>query len=103
MEDLDKNFLHNWISYTLPQTILFSPAYELDSSHYPNVASVYNWLVLDMNDDVGMRYSTYMHMTSSDNWRRFRSPEDNGREYAAEDIMDYISRLSEFYTFQEVQ
>lgn len=80
MEDLDKNFLHNWIAYTLTQTILFSPAYELDSSHYPNVASVYNWLVLDMNDDVGMRYSTYMHMTSSDNWRRFRSPEDNGRE-----------------------
>jgi len=80
MEHLDKHFLHNWISYTLTQTIMFSPAYELDSSHYPNVASVYNWLVLDMNEDVGMRYSTYMHMTSSDNWRRFRSPEDNGRE-----------------------
>ncbi len=80
MEDLDKNFLHNWISYILTQTIMFSPAYELDSSHYPNVASVYNWLVFDMNDDVGMRYSTYLHMASSDNWRRFRSPEDNGRE-----------------------
>jgi hypothetical protein len=80
MEHLDKHFLHNWIAYTLTQTIMFSPAYELDSSHYPNVASVYNWLVLDINDDVGMRYSTYMHMTSSDNWRRFRSPEDNGRE-----------------------
>jgi hypothetical protein len=35
---------------------------------------------MDLNDDVGMRYSTYLHMTSSDNWRRFRSPEDNGRE-----------------------
>ncbi len=80
MEDLDKNFLHNWISYILTQTIMFSPAYELDSSHFPNVASVFNWLVLDMNDDIGMRYSTYMHMASSDNWRRFRSPEDNGRE-----------------------
>jgi len=80
MEHLDKHFLHNWISYILTQTIMFSPAYELESSHDPNVASVYSWLVLDMKDDVGMRYSTYMHMTSSDNWRRFRSPEDNGRE-----------------------
>ncbi len=80
MDHLDKHFLHNWISYILTQTIMFSPAYELDSSHYPNIASVYNWLVLDMNDDVGMRYSTFLHMTSSDNWRRFRSPEDNGRE-----------------------
>lgn len=80
MEDLDQNYLYNWIAYILTQTIMFSPAYELDSSHYPNVASVYNWLVLDLDDDLGMRYSTYLHMASSDNWRRFRSPEDNGRE-----------------------
>jgi hypothetical protein len=80
MEFLDKHYLHNWIAYILTQNIMFSPAYELDSSHYPDVASVYNWLVMDMNNDIGMRYSTYLHMTSTDNWRRFRSPEDNGRE-----------------------
>ena len=80
MEHLDRHYLHNWMAYILTQTILFSPAYELDSTHYPNVASVYNWLVIDMNDDIGMRYSTYLHMTDSNNWRRFRSPEDNGRE-----------------------
>ncbi len=80
MKYLDKHYLHNWIAYILTQNIMFSPAYELDSSHYPDVASVYNWLVMDMDDDVGMRYSTYLHMTSTDNWRRFRSPEDNGRE-----------------------
>ncbi len=80
MQHLDKHYLHNWMAYILTQTIMFSPAYELDSSHYPDVASVYNWLVMDMDDDVGMRYSTYLHMTGTDNWRRFRSPEDNGRE-----------------------
>ncbi len=80
MEDLDMHYLHNWMAYILTQTILFSPAYELDSSHYPNISSTYNWLVLDMDDDIGMRYSTYLHMISVDNWRRFRSPEDNGRE-----------------------
>jgi hypothetical protein len=80
MKHLDKHYLHNWIAYILTQNILFFPAYELDTSHDPNTASVYNWLVMDLNDDIGMRYSTYLHMTSSDNWRRFRSPEDNGRE-----------------------
>ncbi len=80
MDYLDNHFLHNWIAYILTQTIMFSPAYELDSSHYPDISNVYNWLVMDMDDDVGMRYSTYLHMTSVDNWRRFRSPEDNGRE-----------------------
>ena len=80
MPYLDIHYLNNWMSYILTQTIMFSPAYELDSSHYPNVSSVYNLLVMDMDDDVGMRYSTYLHMTSTDNWRRFRSPEDNGRE-----------------------
>jgi hypothetical protein len=80
MKHLDKHYLNNWIAYILTQNILFSPAYELDTSHDPNTATVYNGLVMDLNDDVGMRYSTYLHMTSSDNWRRFRSPEDNGRE-----------------------
>lgn len=80
MEYLDEYFLHNWMAYILTQTILFSPAYELDSSHLPDVANVYNWLVMDMEDDVSMRYSGYLHMTSLENWRRFRSPEDNGRE-----------------------
>ena len=80
MDYLDNHFLHNWIAYILTQTIMFSPAYELDSSHFPDITNVYNWLVMDMDDDVGMRYSTYLHMTSLENWRRFRSPEDNGRE-----------------------
>ncbi len=80
MENLDKYFLHNWIAYTLTQTILFSPAYELDTTHSPNIASVYNRIVMMLNVDSGMRYISYVHMMSEDNWRRFRSPEDNGRE-----------------------
>ena len=79
-KDLDKYFFNNWVAYILTQTIMFSPAYELDSSHAPNVARVYNRLVTLLEDDTGMRFITYIHMASDDNWRRFRSPEDNGRE-----------------------
>jgi len=80
MKKLDKYFLNNWTAYILTQTIMFSPAYELDSTHTPNISRVYNRLVSFFEDEGGMRYTTYVHMMSEDNWRRFRSPEDNGRE-----------------------
>lgn len=80
MKELDSYFFKNWISYILTQTIMFSPAYELDSTHTPNIARVYNRIVMMLGVDSGMRYITYVHMASEDNWRRFRSPEDNGRE-----------------------
>ena len=77
---LDRYFFNNWTAYILTQTILFSPAYELTNTHTPNIASVYNRLVNMLEVESGMRYITYVHMMSEDNWRRFRSPEDNGRE-----------------------
>jgi len=80
MDKLDKYFFENYIAYILTQTIMFSPAYELDSSHSPNIQSVYNRIVTMLQIESGMRYMTYVHMMSEDNWRRFRSPEDNGRE-----------------------
>ncbi len=80
LKELDSYFLANWISYILTQTILFSPAYELESSHEPNTQRVYNSLVRNIEDETTISYSGYLHMISSDNWRRFRSPEDNGRE-----------------------
>jgi hypothetical protein len=80
MEELDSYFIKNWMAYILTQTIMFSPAYELDSTSTPNIARVYNRLVSMLNSESGMRYIGYVHMMSEDNWRRFRSPEDNGRE-----------------------
>ena len=77
---LDRYFFNNWTAYILTQTILFSPAYELTNTHIPNISSVYNRLVNMLEVESGMRYITYVHMMSEDNWRRFRSPEDNGRE-----------------------
>ncbi len=80
MKNLDSYFFKNWVAYILTQTIMFSPAYELESTHTPNISRVYNRLVTMLGVDSGMRYIAYVHMMSEDNWRRFRSPEDNGRE-----------------------
>ena len=79
-KELDRYFFHNWIAYILTQTIMFSPAYELESSHNPNIARVYNRLVFSLEEEFSLAYISYIHMMSEDNWRRFRSPEDNGRE-----------------------
>jgi len=80
MDKLDRYYFNNWIAYILTQTIMFSPAEELSSTHTPDIANIYNRLVNMLNVDSGMRYITYVHMQSQENWRRFRSPEDNGRE-----------------------
>ena len=80
MKNLDSYFFKNWVAYILTQTIMFSPAYELSTTHTPNISRVYNRIVTFLNEESGMRFITYVHMMSEDNWRRFRSPEDNGRE-----------------------
>ena len=79
-EHLDSHYIDFWSAYVLTQNIMFSPAYELASSHAPNIERVYSALVRNAQDETTAHYGTFMHMISDDNWRRFRSPEDNGRE-----------------------
>jgi hypothetical protein len=80
MPKLDKHFYNHWVSYILTQTILFSPAVELDTVASVDTYGIYNRLYNLQESEVGMRYATFLHMQSLENWRRFRSPEDNGRE-----------------------
>lgn len=80
MTELDKVYFNHWMSYILTQTILFSPAAELGTVSAPDAYGVYNRLYYDLAGEKSMRYSSFTHMTSDENWRRFRSPEDNGRE-----------------------
>jgi hypothetical protein len=89
MEHLDKHYIDYWSAYVLSSTIMFSPAYELASSHTPNIDRVYGELVRNFRDETTAKYSTFMHMISDDNWRRFRSPEDNGREMMEIYLLDF--------------
>ncbi len=89
LEKLDKNYIDFWSAYVLTQTIMFSPAYELASSHTPNITRVYSRLVRNFRDETTIGYSTFLYMISEDNWRRFRSPEDNGREMLEIFTMDF--------------
>ncbi|RRS31121.1 MAG: hypothetical protein P794_04750 [Epsilonproteobacteria bacterium (ex Lamellibrachia satsuma)] len=84
-----KEYLNRWAAYILTQTILFSPAYELDTVYNTDAVTVYNSLVLDLDDDLSLQWITFKHMITDENWRRFRSPEDNGREMLEIFLMDF--------------
>jgi hypothetical protein len=45
--------------------------------------------VRSLEEESTAAYLTYIHMMSSDNWRRFRSPEDNGREMMEIYLLDF--------------
>ncbi len=84
-----KYFIDNWVAYVLTQTILFSPAYELDSVNYADIMNVYRRLVDSFEQGYSLQWTTFLHTISDDNWRRFRSPEDNGREMLEIYLMDF--------------
>jgi len=69
-----------WMAYVLMNTALFSPAEELPSTNYIDIQRIYNGLLKDMDEDVGIREIVLAQMKSEESWRRFRSPEDNTRE-----------------------
>ena len=77
---LSKDMFDRYVAYILMNTILFSPAEEIDSVDIDDVFSVYNNLVQDLRFNRNIRQVVARHQRSLENWRRFRSPEDNTRE-----------------------
>ncbi len=69
-----------WMAWHLANTILFSPAEEIESASIVDVENVYNRLVSDLRNGRTIRQIIARHQRSLENWRRFRSPEDNTRE-----------------------
>ena len=77
---LSKDTFDNWIAYVLTNTILFSPAEEIDSTTSRDVQKVFDKLREDLRQNKTIREIIARHQLSQENWRRFRSPEDNTRE-----------------------
>ncbi len=77
---ISRDHFTHWMAYNLSNTILFSPALEMESADYFDVHRVYSKLVSRINANMDIREIIYQHMISQENWRRFRSPEDNTRE-----------------------
>ncbi|WP_457592695.1 hypothetical protein [Hydrogenimonas sp.] len=79
---MSQKYFNEWTAYVLTQTILFSPAREVDSvTPFPEfIRNVYYRLVKGLDEGKTVKKIVYEHMISTENWGRFRSPEDNGRE-----------------------
>ena len=77
---LDHDYFIRWMAYTLANTRLFSPAIALRTTRPEDAERVYRRLVDMIGAGYGIREIVYAHMVSQENWRRFRSPEDNVRE-----------------------
>ncbi len=85
---LSKDSFDLWMAYQLTNTILFSPALELESTNDNDVKNVLSHLNEAIKSDTSIPQIVYNHMISAENWRRFRSPEDNTREM----LEIYLSR-----------
>ncbi len=77
---LSDDFFSRWMAYKLVNTIMFSPAEEIDSVDPIDVQTLYENLVNALKDDTPIRSIILAHEKSESNWKRFRSPEDNTRE-----------------------
>ena len=79
---LDREHYSNWMAYVLDHTILFSPAWEVDTMlNFPqHVLNNFNRLRDRIYQNRPIKEIVLEHMVSVENWARFRSPEDNGRE-----------------------
>lgn len=77
---LSRDYFAMWMAYRLANTILFSPALELETVNYTDIQRVFQRLVSMIENGNPIRDVVYAHVISQENWRRFRSPEDNTRE-----------------------
>jgi hypothetical protein len=77
---LSRDFFAVSMAYRLANSILFSPALELETCDYIDIQRVFQRLVSMIENGDSIRDVVYEHMISQENWRRFRSPEDNTRE-----------------------
>jgi len=77
---LSRDAFSQWMSWHLANTILFSPAQEIDSADITDVQNLFRRLDLSIMGRQSIRTMVATHQNSVQNWRRFRSPEDNTRE-----------------------
>jgi hypothetical protein len=77
---LSREYFEIWMAYILANTIFFSPAVELETVDYTDIQDIFYRIVNMIGEGSTIREIVYEHMISQENWRRFRSPEDNTRE-----------------------
>lgn len=77
---LSRDMFDQWMAYTLANTILFSPAEEIETATKDDIVAVMALLTNGLRSGASINDIIFQHEKSVANWHRFRSPEDNTRE-----------------------
>jgi hypothetical protein len=72
-------FVH-WMAYVLINTIMFSPAEEMESTDYTDVQNMYRFLVLKLEAGATIRQIVRANLPSLARWRVSRSAENHALE-----------------------
>lgn len=77
---ISKNQFVHWMAYFLANTIMFSPAEEMESTDMNDVQSMYRFLVESLENDESIRQIVRSNLPSLARWRVSRSPENHALE-----------------------
>jgi hypothetical protein len=77
---LSQEFFNNWMAYFLANTIMFSPAYEMETTDMGDASSMYAFLVNNLNQDNSVRDIVRANLPTLARWRVSRSPENHALE-----------------------
>lgn len=72
-------FVH-WMAYMLANTIMFSPALEMDAPDISDAQNMYRFLVLNISEERGVREIIRANLPSLARWRVSRSAENHALE-----------------------
>ncbi len=72
-------FVH-WMAYVLANTIMFSPAEEMESTDMADVQNMYRFLATNLDEGTTIRQIIRSNMPSLARWRVSRSPENHALE-----------------------
>jgi len=77
---ISKNQMEQWMSFFLANTIMFSPAREMDSTNTQDIDRVLGYLSTQLSNDATMRETVRGFLHNLSRWRVSRSPENHALE-----------------------
>jgi len=77
---ISKNQMEQWMSFFLANTIMFSPAREMDSTNTQDIDRVLGYLSTQLSNDASMRETVRGFLHNLSRWRVSRSPENHALE-----------------------
>ena len=77
---ISREFFNHWMAYFLANTILFSPAEEMETTDFGDVQSMYRFLVTQLDAGNTVRGIVRANLPSLARWRVSRSPENHALE-----------------------